>query len=87
MSDREEDLIALLSRAAMETVGHRLEGIDLDTRLVDFGMDSVGVLEMVGYVEDRLGLRFPDDEIMRLATVRDVATLVERARLRAEAAG
>jgi acyl carrier protein len=87
MSNRDEDLIALLSRASLEVAGRRLDGLDMDSRLADSGIDSVGVLEMVGYVEDELGLRFPDDEITRLSTVRDVAALVERTRRAAEAAG
>jgi acyl carrier protein len=87
MSDRDEELFALLSRASQEVAGRRLEGIDMNARLADFGIDSVGVLEMVGYVEDALSLRFPDDEIARLATVRDVAALIERTRRVAEAAG
>lgn len=86
MMNRDEELIALLSRAALEVAGRRLEGLDMDTHLADSGIDSVGVLEMVGYVEDALGLRFPDDEIARLATVRDVAALIARTRA-AEAAG
>lgn len=87
MSYRDEELIALLSRASLEVAGRRLEGLDMDTRLAESGIDSVGVLEMVGYVEDELGLRFPDDEISRLSTVRDVAALVERARRATEAGG
>ncbi len=87
MNDRDDELLALLSRAALEVAGRRLEGLDMETRLADFGIDSVGVLEMVGCVEDELGLRFPDDEIARLATVRDVAMLIERTRRGAEAAG
>lgn len=87
MSNRDEELLALLSRAALEVAGRRLSGLEMDSRLADSGIDSVGVLEMVGYVEDELGLRFPDDEIARLSTVRDVAALVERTRRAAEAAG
>ena len=86
MNDGDEELLALLSRAAVEVTGRRLPRLDMDSRLVDFGIDSVGVLEMVGYVEDQLGLRFPDDEIARLATVRDVVTLIERTRRAAGAA-
>jgi acyl carrier protein len=83
---RDDELLALLSRAALEVAGRRLEGLDMDTHLAESGIDSVGVLEMVGYVEDELGLRFPDDAIARLSTVRDVAALIERTRA-AEAMG
>jgi acyl carrier protein len=87
MANRDEELLALLSRAAFEVAGRRLDGFDMDTSLARSGIDSVGVLEMIGYLEDELGLRFPDDEIARLSTVRDVSKLIERTRRAAEPAG
>jgi acyl carrier protein len=86
MVDRDEELYSLLSRAALAVTGRRLDGLDMATRLADLGIDSVSVLEMIGFVEDELGLRFPDDEIARVETVRDVAALVERTRRAAGAA-
>lgn len=80
MSDRDEALLALLTRGALDVAGRRLDGLTMDTRLGEMGLDSVGVLEMVGFVEQELDLRFNDDEILRLATVRDVAALIDRTR-------
>ncbi|MFT3770980.1 MAG: acyl carrier protein [Minicystis sp.] len=87
MSNRDDELLGLLSRAAFEVSGRRLDELGLDTHLDNFGLDSVGVLEIVGYVEDKLDLRLPDHGIVRLATMRDMVTLVERTRLAAEADG
>ncbi len=39
---------------------------------------------MVGCIEDRIGLRLPDDEIARVGTVADVGALIARARRAAE---
>ena len=70
--------IALLQEAAGETLGRELDGLTLDTPLADLGVDSVGLLEMVGVIEDRLGVRLADDQIARIVTVRDILTLVNR---------
>lgn len=70
--------IALLQEAAGETLGRELAGLTLDTPLAELGVDSVGLLEMVGVIEDRLGVRLADDQIARIVTVRDILTLVNR---------
>jgi acyl carrier protein len=86
MSNPDFDVITLLQRAARAVQGRELPELTLATRLAEIGVDSVGLLEMVGSVEDHIGLRLPDEEIARLATVADVADLIERTR-RAAAAG
>jgi act minimal PKS acyl carrier protein len=70
--------ISLLQEAAAETLGRELDGLTLDTPLAELGVDSVGLLEMVGVIEDRLGVRLADDQIVRIVTVRDILTLVNR---------
>jgi acyl carrier protein len=86
MSNPDFEVITLLQRASRAVQGRELPELTLTTRLAEIGVDSVGLLEMVGSVEDQIGLRLPDEEIARLATVADVADLIERTR-RAAAAG
>ena len=86
MSNPDIEVITLLQRASRTVQGRELPELTLTTRLTEIGVDSVGLLEMVGSVEDQIGLRLPDEEIARLATVADVADLIERTR-RAAAAG
>lgn len=78
MPNRDVDVIDLLERASLEVTGRALPGLTLDSHLAATGVDSVGLLEMVGWIEDQLGLRLPDDEIARVATVADVASLIAR---------
>lgn len=70
--------LSLLQEAAGVTLGRELDGLTLDTPLAELGVDSVGLLEMVGVIEDRLGVRLADDQIARIVTVRDILTLVNR---------
>jgi acyl carrier protein len=85
MASPDDEAVALLQHAAREVLGRDLPGLTAASHLVEIGVDSVGLLEMVGAVEDKVGLRFPDDEIARLATVADVTALIERARRASEA--
>ena len=74
------DVIALYQEAAQEVAGRKLEGLTLDTKLSDLQLDSVLILEMTGYVEQKLEVRFDDEELSRLTTLRDLANLIEKMR-------
>jgi acyl carrier protein len=80
----QDDVIDLLQRAAVAVTGRALAGLDPSTNLAATGIDSVALLEIVGWMEDHLGLRLPDDEIARIATVADLVALVARTRRAAE---
>lgn len=46
--------------------------------IADLGINSISVLEIVGYVEDKLGARFPDDELAQLNTIGGLCDLIQR---------
>ncbi len=50
--------------------------ISANTRICDFGIDSIILLELVGLVEQRLGIHLPEEEIISIATVGDLSRLV-----------
>ncbi len=80
MANEQIDIIQLYQEAAVEVAGRKLEGLTLDTKLSDLQLDSVLVLEMTGYVEQKLGVRFDDEELSRLTTLRDLAKLIDKIR-------
>ncbi len=55
-----------------------LAGRELKTNetIGQLGISSIAVLEIVGYVEDKLGIRFPDDELAQLNTIGELANLI-----------
>jgi acyl carrier protein len=79
MSDK-IDVIALYQEAAMEVAGRKLDGLSMDSKLSELQLDSVLVLEMTGYVEQKLGIRFDDEDLSRLTTLRDLSDLIEKTR-------
>lgn len=80
MSNDQIDVIALYQEAAQEVAGRKIDGLTLDTKLSDLQLDSVLVLEMTGYVEQKLNVRFDDEELSRLTTLRDLGNLIDKAR-------
>jgi acyl carrier protein len=57
--------------------------IDDDTQLIDQGLiDSLGLMELVMFLEEQTGVRVPDDEVTpdNFQTVGSIAAMVERLR-------
>ena len=59
--------------------------IDENTPLIDSGViDSMALMRLITFVEDRAGVRVPDDEVLpdNFQTVRDIESLVDRLKSR-----
>jgi acyl carrier protein len=80
VEDTRLDVVALFREAAFEVGCRRFESLTLDTQFSELGLDSITVLETMGFFEDRLGVRFNDDELSRLMTLRDLEALIRKAR-------
>jgi acyl carrier protein len=45
--------------------------------VADLGIDSLGVMEIMGTIEERFALKIPDDALHGLETVADVAVTIQ----------
>jgi acyl carrier protein len=52
--------------------------ITLESNLKDLGLDSLDLLEIVTEGEEKLNIRFEDDELVSFKTVGDVVKSAER---------
>jgi acyl carrier protein len=77
MADR-IDLIEMFKQAAFEVDNRRLPNLSAETVIASLGMDSVAVMELVSWFEEKLGVRIPDDELSRIRTVRDLRDTIAR---------
>ncbi len=50
----------------------------LESTLSELSISSITSLEIIGYLEDKLGVRFPDDELVEISRVRDLEQLIRR---------
>jgi acyl carrier protein len=72
------DILKLFKEAAFEADGRTIESLTLDTKFSELTMDSVAVMETIGVFEQRLSVRFNDDDLSRLTTLRDLEALVQK---------
>lgn len=79
MTNRSE-LVALFERKATEVAEREIKCIDESTVISALGIDSLGMLELVGTMEKELGIQISDDELVGLNTVRDLVELIEERR-------
>ena len=76
MSEAEivDEIVIILRRV----VPHEVVDVRLDSKLVDdIGIDSLGTYELVMDAEDRFGIEIEDDQLLKLATVRDIVEFVK----------
>jgi acyl carrier protein len=72
------DVLALFQKAALEVSGKQLSGLTNDTVISKLGLDSVAVMELVSYFEEKLTIRMPDEDLAQIQTLGDLAKLVNR---------
>ena len=72
------DVIALFQKAALEVSGKQLSGLTNETVISKLGLDSVAVMELVSYFEEKLDIRMPDEDLASIQSLGDLAKLVNR---------
>jgi acyl carrier protein len=72
------DVLALFQKAALEVSGKQLSALTNDTVISKLGLDSVAVMELVSYFEEKLTIRMPDEDLAQIQTLGDLAKLVNR---------
>jgi len=72
------DIVEMFKQAAFEVDNRRLPDLKAETPIAGLGMDSVAVMELVAYFEEKLGVRIPDEELSKIKTVRDLRDTMAR---------
>lgn len=72
------DMVEMFKQAAFEVDNRRLPDLKSDTAIASLGMDSVAIMELVSYFEEKLGVRIPDEELSKIRTVRDLRDTIAR---------
>ena len=72
------DVVEMFKQAALEVDNRRLTELKSETVIATLGMDSVAVMELVSYFEEKLAVRIPDEELSRIRTVKDLRDAIAR---------
>ena len=75
-------IIALIKSALDEVAPGKSAEVNegnMDMKIRDLAIDSVVTMEMVGYIEDKIGATFPDEDLAQISKLSDLANLIRNA--------
>lgn len=74
-----EEIRAIVERALREidSLEHRTSFLDTDDLTVDYGLDSLDVIELMMFLEDKLDEALYDKRAMEARTVGDLVAMCE----------
>ncbi|MDF1563112.1 MAG: acyl carrier protein [Deltaproteobacteria bacterium] len=82
----DQEILGLLKEALAEVAPARaadFDSITLEATIEDLDLDSVSTMEMVGFLEERVDVIFPDEELARVSRLGDLAALIRGERVSA----
>ena len=83
MQTLDADIVTLFVEAINQVSTKRVTTVRAEQTISELGLDSIAVMEMVGTLEDKLHVHFSDDELTKITTFGDLATLVDKHRRKA----
>jgi acyl carrier protein len=77
-SNRRTELLKIFQKTAAEITEREFPSISEATVISELGIDSLGMLEIVGSMERELKVTLPDEALAGIQTVKDLIELVEK---------
>jgi acyl carrier protein len=78
MARSRAELLEMFETTATEIVEKPFKGIIETTAISELGIDSLGMLEIVGSMERQLKIQIPDESLAGIQTVKDLLNVVEK---------
>lgn len=72
------ELLEMFRSTATEIVEKEFKNIAEATVISELGIDSLGMLEIIGSMERQLKIQIPDEALAGIQTVRDLLEAVEK---------
>lgn len=79
MARSDEEILTLFKDAVREVENKDVGDLDPKADLAELGLDSVATMEVIGVMEERLDVQFPDEDLANLRTFHDLTMLVRNA--------
>ena len=72
------ELLTVFQKMATEIAEKDFSHVTEEHVIADLGIDSLGMLELVGSMERELKVQIPDEQLVGIQTVRQLLELVEK---------
>jgi acyl carrier protein len=71
------ELLNVFVETASEVAEKDFKGVAETTKIAELGIDSLGMLEIIGSLERELRIQIPDEMLAGVVTVKDLLNAVE----------
>lgn len=78
MGRSRQDLLAMFRETATEVVEQDFGHVAETSIISELGIDSLGMLEIIGSMERQLKIRIPDKSLSGIRTIADLLEVVEK---------
>ena len=72
------ELVQVFQKMASEIAEKDFSSVNEDATIASLGIDSLGMLELVGEMERQLGVQIPDEQLVGIQSVKQLLDLVEK---------
>lgn len=72
------ELIQIFQKMASEIAEKDFSSVQEEATIASLGIDSLGMLELVGEMERQLGVQIPDEQLVGIQSVKQLLDLVEK---------
>ena len=73
---RDPKVIELFARAIWEVDQKKFDDLTMDKPIAALGIDSVAMLEVIGFLEEELQIHLPEERLQQVQTVGDLADAI-----------
>ena len=77
---RDPRIVDLFAKAIWEVDQKKFDDLGMDKPIASLGIDSVAMLEVIGYLEEALELHLPEEKLSRVQTLGDLADVIAEIR-------
>jgi len=77
MGRSREELLEVFRTTAIEVAEKDFPNVAESTQIAELGIDSLGMLEIIGSLERELKIQIPDESLAGITTVKDLLNAVE----------
>ena len=72
------ELVQVFQKMASEIAEKDFSSVNEEATIASLGIDSLGMLEIVGAMERHLKIQIPDESLAGIETVKDLLNVVEK---------
>ena len=79
-ADDESEMFALFQQAVWEVGQTKIDNLSINDQISSLGIDSVALMEVIGYLEEELEIDVSEEDLASVETVGDLTRVILRVR-------